>query len=78
VISRFSEYSLLECQEAIIKSSQALECTYYEPIANTSFKSIIIYKDAEYIHLMLSAFGEIMQAQEAVFGNFIENAVAWK
>jgi len=75
---RFSEYSNLECQETAIKSIQALECTYYEGASNTSFKSIIMYKDSEYIHLMLSAFGEIQQAQDAIFDNFIINSVVWK
>ncbi|MDD4353820.1 MAG: hypothetical protein PHN56_05175 [Candidatus Nanoarchaeia archaeon] len=78
---KFEGYENFACEEVSsngwLTNAQIFECTYYSINENASYKSAVFYKNNEFIHTMLSVWGQSLNNYETIFDEFNQKAINW-
>jgi hypothetical protein len=79
--NKFGGYENFNCNNISsqdwLTKAQILECDYMSTELNTTFKSVIFYKNNEFIHSMLSVWGQGLGEYGDLFNEFNKKAIKW-
>ncbi len=60
-----------------LTQARAFKCTYYLDSINVEYKSVIFYKEKNYIETQIGVWGTSLGKYEFIFDEFNQKAVSW-